>query len=94
MEVVVVLPCAPAMAMPNFKRINSANISARGITGITFARAARISGLEFAIAVGADVLAADESDDDSSEADTNVEKADPAKPATDDLDQKADEPTP
>jgi hypothetical protein len=45
-EVVVVLPWAPAMAMPNFNHINSANISARGITGITFARAARISGLE------------------------------------------------
>jgi hypothetical protein len=34
MEVVVVLPCAPAMAMPYFKRINSPSISARGMTGI------------------------------------------------------------
>src|SRR5512141_278019 len=33
-EVVVVFPCVPAIAMPYFIRINSASISARGITGI------------------------------------------------------------
>ena len=33
-EVVVVLPCMPAMAMPYFRRISSASISARGITGM------------------------------------------------------------
>ena len=38
-EVVVVFPCAPATAMPNFRRISSASISARGITGI-FSRCA------------------------------------------------------
>ena len=41
-EVVVVLPCAPATAMPYFRRINSASISARGMTGI-FRRAASAS---------------------------------------------------
>ncbi len=39
-EVVVVLPCAPAMAMPTRSRISSASISARGITGTWRARAA------------------------------------------------------
>ena len=34
MEVVVVFPCAPATAMPYFRRMSSASISARGITGI------------------------------------------------------------
>jgi len=33
-DVVVVLPCAPATAMLKRKRISSASISARGITGI------------------------------------------------------------
>ena len=33
-EVVLVLPCAPATAIPNRSRINSASISARAITGI------------------------------------------------------------
>jgi hypothetical protein len=32
-EVVVVLPCVPAMAMPCFRRISSASITARGTTG-------------------------------------------------------------
>ena len=32
-EVVVVLPCVPATAMPHFMRISSASISARGMTG-------------------------------------------------------------
>ena len=44
-EVVVVLPCEPAIAMPYFRRISSASISARGITGIWRARAATTSGL-------------------------------------------------
>ncbi len=43
--VVVVFPCVPPMAMPNFARINSASISARGITGTNCARAATLSGL-------------------------------------------------
>ena len=33
-EVVVVLPCVPAIAMPYFRRISSASISARAITGM------------------------------------------------------------
>ena len=33
-DVVVVLPCMPAMAMPYFRRISSASISARGMTGM------------------------------------------------------------
>ena len=37
--VVVVLPCVPATAMPCFRRMSSASISARGTTGIaTLAR--------------------------------------------------------
>ena len=32
--VVVVLPCVPAIAMPCFRRISSASISARGTTGM------------------------------------------------------------
>jgi hypothetical protein len=44
-EVVVVLPCIPATAMPYFSRINSASISARWITGIFLARASSTSGL-------------------------------------------------
>ena len=44
-EVVVVLPCVPAIAMPRFRRISSASISARGTTGTRFARAAITSAL-------------------------------------------------
>ena len=44
-EVVVVLPCEPAMAMPYLIRISSASISARGITGICLRRASSTSGL-------------------------------------------------
>jgi hypothetical protein len=43
--VVVVLPCVPAMATPCLSRISSASISARGTTGMRFARAAMTSGL-------------------------------------------------
>src|SRR5213079_633917 len=35
-EVVVVLPCVPAIAMPFFRRISSASITARGTTGMRF----------------------------------------------------------
>ena len=45
------LPCVPAMAIPSRKRINSANISARGITGICCSNAATTSGLSFLTAV-------------------------------------------
>ena len=45
MEVVVVFPWVPAIAIPYFIRINSASISARGMTGIFRARAASTSGL-------------------------------------------------
>ena len=38
--VVVVLPCVPATAMPCFRRISSASISARGTTGTPRSRAA------------------------------------------------------
>src|SRR5712692_5703909 len=44
-DVVVVLPCVPAMATPYFMRINSASISARGITGMCWARAVNTSTL-------------------------------------------------
>jgi len=44
-EVVVVLPWVPAMAMPCFSRISSASITARGTTGMRWARAAITSGL-------------------------------------------------
>ena len=44
-EVVVVLPWVPAMAMPCFRRISSASITARGTTGTRLARAAITSGL-------------------------------------------------
>ena len=43
-DVVVVFPCAPATAMPDRSRINSASISARGITGIRRRWASAISG--------------------------------------------------
>ena len=49
--VVVVLPCVPATAMPCFRRISSASISARGTIGIPRSRAATISGLSGATAV-------------------------------------------
>ena len=42
---VVVLPWVPAIAMPCFKRISSASITARGTTGTRLARAAITSGL-------------------------------------------------
>ncbi len=44
-DVVVVLPCAPATAMPERSRISSASISALGITGMRRRRASAISGL-------------------------------------------------
>ena len=43
--VVVVLPWLPATATPYFTRISSASISARGMTGMSRARAAATSGL-------------------------------------------------
>ena len=46
--VVVVLPCVPATAMPCFRRISSASISARGTTGMPRSRAASTSGLSVA----------------------------------------------
>src|SRR5512146_538192 len=46
-EVVVVLPWVPAMAIPYFIRINSASISARGMTGIFRRCASTTSGLSF-----------------------------------------------
>ena len=45
MEVVVVLPWLPAIATPYFRRINSASISALGMTGICRRLASRISTL-------------------------------------------------
>jgi hypothetical protein len=45
MDVVVVFPCAPAMAMPKRSRISSASISARAITGMCRRRASVSSGL-------------------------------------------------
>jgi hypothetical protein len=50
-EVVVVLPCVPATAMPCFRRISSASISARGTTGTPCSRAAATSGLSGGTAV-------------------------------------------
>ncbi len=47
----VVLPCVPAIAMPCFRRISSASISARGTTGMRFSRAASTSGLSDCTAV-------------------------------------------
>ena len=44
-EVVVVLPCIPAMATPYFRRMSSASISARGITGMCRLWASATSGL-------------------------------------------------
>ena len=45
MDVVVVLPCAPEIAIPLFTRMTSASISARLMTGRPAARAAATSGL-------------------------------------------------
>ncbi len=45
MEVVVVLPWLPAMATPYLRRISSASISARGMTGVLRALATTTSGL-------------------------------------------------
>ncbi len=50
MQVVVVLPCVPATAMPYFMRISSASISARGITGIS--RRVRFEYLRVVVAHG------------------------------------------
>ena len=50
-DVVVVLPCEPAMAMPYFTRISSASISARGMTGHSLRARGRTSGLSAAIAL-------------------------------------------
>ena len=50
-EVVVVLPCEPAIAMPYLSRISSASISARGTTGIFRPRASTTSGLSRRTAV-------------------------------------------
>ena len=50
-DVVVVLPCVPAMAMPCFRRISSASITARGTTGTRLLRAAMTSGLSLRTAV-------------------------------------------
>ncbi len=44
-EVVVVFPCVPAMAMPYFIRMSSASISARGMTGIFLRCASTTSSL-------------------------------------------------
>ena len=49
--VVVVLPWVPAIAMPCFRRISSASITARGTTGMRRARAAMTSGLSERTAV-------------------------------------------
>ena len=50
MEVVVVFPWVPAMAIPCLTRMSSASISARGMTGIPRWRAAWSSGLSRATA--------------------------------------------
>ena len=50
-DVVVVLPCEPAMATVYFMRISSASISARGMMGTSRARARTISGLCGSIAL-------------------------------------------
>ena len=50
-EVVVVLPWLPAMATPYLRRISSASISARGMTGMPRRRASSTSGLSRRTAV-------------------------------------------
>ncbi len=57
-EVVVVLPCVPAMATQVLKRMSSASISARRTTGRRFSRAATSSGLSRLIAVETTTTAA------------------------------------
>src|SRR5882762_313545 len=52
-EVVVVFPCEPAMATPSFRRISSASISARGITGMPRSLAA-ITGIVLLHGAGGD----------------------------------------
>ena len=59
-EVVVVLPCEPATAMPSLRRMSSANISARGITGILRCRAATTSELSLLIALETTTTSASE----------------------------------
>jgi hypothetical protein len=49
-EVVVVFPCDPAMAIEKRSFINSASISALGMTGMPRWRASTISGLPARIA--------------------------------------------
>ena len=44
-DVVVVFPCVPAMPMPYFRRMTSASISARRMTGMFRLRASSTSGL-------------------------------------------------
>ncbi len=53
-EVVVVLPWLPATATPYFRRISSASISARGMTGMLRRRASSTSGLSRRTAVEVD----------------------------------------
>ena len=45
-EVVVVLPCVPAIAIPRLTRMTSASISARLMTGMPMLRAVATSGFE------------------------------------------------
>ena len=51
MDVVVVLPWLPATATPYLRRMSSASISARGMTGIPRRRASSTSGLSAFTAV-------------------------------------------
>ena len=51
MEVVVVLPCVPPIAIAHLRRISSASISARRTTGTRRARASATSGLSVLMAV-------------------------------------------
>ncbi len=50
----MVLPCAPATAIPYFNRMSSASISARGMVGIPFSLAAVSSGFSGADSRGKD----------------------------------------
>ena len=58
-EVVVVLPCVPAIAMPCLKRMSSASIIARGTTGMCASRARTTSGLSAFTAVEVTTASAD-----------------------------------
>ena len=58
MLVVVVLPCVPATATVDFRRISSASISARRTTGMRRSSAASTSGLPRLIAVEVTITAA------------------------------------